>query len=83
MFTGNEILVEFPASNFYLYSAQINDTGWLSRDCTCNGFAINPSFYWSNVPSGTVDYLLTMSTITARGIAYKWGLFNLSSGIFD
>lgn len=84
---------------FGLSSSSFDDQGIVPQSYTCditkrlyirvNGAGMNsPQFEWYNPPTGTVDFLFTMSTIVGvRGTVidykYDWGVYNISSSMVE
>ena len=63
---------------FTLTSDVAVDDGELPADYTCDGSGASPSLTWSNVPAGTKEFALIMSTITVDGeTKYNWVLYHI------
>jgi phosphatidylethanolamine-binding protein (PEBP) family uncharacterized protein len=57
---------------FTLISDTGGDGGILPTEYTCDGAGISPALSWSNIPAGTKEFAVIMSTIPVDG-GTKWG----------
>ncbi|MEY3660674.1 MAG: hypothetical protein RLZZ169_1500, partial [Pseudomonadota bacterium] len=70
------------ASGFTLSSSLGSDGGVLPRDYTCDGTGSSPELSWSNVPAGTREFALLMTTLPRDGaLKWNWVLYNLDGGL--
>ena len=58
--------------NFSLSSDVGINGGVLSTEYTCDGAGVSPELSWSNIPTGTKEFAVIMSTIPVDG-STKWG----------
>lgn len=70
------------ASGLTLSSSLGSDGGVLPRDYTCDGTGSSPELSWSNVPAGTREFALLMTTLPRDGtLKWNWVLYNLDGGL--
>ena len=69
---ANSLSVNSNSSNFSLTSDVGANGGILPTEYTCDGAGISPQLSWSNVPTGTKEFAVVMSTIPIDG-STKWG----------
>jgi phosphatidylethanolamine-binding protein (PEBP) family uncharacterized protein len=70
-----------PPGVFTLSSSVAVEGDALSADYTCDGTGASPPLAWTNVPAGTKEFALLMTTIPVTGaIKYNWVLSGIPSG---
>jgi len=69
-------------SGFALTSSLALNGGNLPREYTCDGAGSSPELNWSNVPSGTREFALLMTTLPRDGsLKWNWVLYNLDGSL--
>ena len=72
------------SADFTFSSPAFNEGGTLPSVYTCDGTAgmlsLNPPLAWTDAPSGTAEFALTMTTIALDGTKYNWVLFHIPAG---
>ncbi|MEW6077846.1 MAG: PKD domain-containing protein [Thermodesulfobacteriota bacterium] len=67
---------------FKLTSSVGTDGGTLPVDYTYDGSGVSPDLSWTNVPLGTKEFALLMSTLPGDGsILYNWVLYGIPAGV--
>jgi phosphatidylethanolamine-binding protein (PEBP) family uncharacterized protein len=73
------------SSSLSLTSSAFVDGSTLPSQYTCDGsggmLSHSPPLAWTGVPSGTVTYALTISTIALDGTKYNWVLYNIPNTV--
>lgn len=66
-------------STFVLTSTAFQDKGTLPVVYTCDGAGHSPPLQWSGAPSGTVGYVVLMTTLAKDGVKWNWVLHSIPS----
>jgi phosphatidylethanolamine-binding protein (PEBP) family uncharacterized protein len=64
-------------STFVLTSTAFQDKGTLPVVYTCDGAGHSPPLQWSGAPSGTVGYVVLMTTLAKDGLKWNWVLHSI------
>jgi phosphatidylethanolamine-binding protein (PEBP) family uncharacterized protein len=66
------------SSSSFSLSSSAAVTGTLPADYTCDGVGSTPALSWSNVPSGTTELAVLMTTLPGDGTTkYNWVLYGI------
>ena len=72
--------VSVTQGNFTLTSGAGASGGAMALEYSCSGSSSSPSMSWTNAPSGTQQFALTMSEITPQAeTKYNWVLYGIPS----
>jgi len=66
---------------FTLSSSAVANGGALPADYTCDGASQSPPLAWSNAPTGTKSYALSMHHIAPDATHYYWTVYNIPATI--
>jgi len=77
---ANSLSLNSSSSNFSLTSDVGVNGGILPTEYTCDGAGISPQLSWSNVPIGTKEFAVVMSTIPIdESTKWGWVLYGIPS----
>lgn len=69
-------------SNFTLSSSAGTNGGTMPADYTCDGAGATLPMTWSNVPAGTKEFALLMTTLPGDGTTkWNWVLYNIPANV--
>jgi len=70
------------ANGFALMSAVATEGGNLPADYTCDGTGSTPELSWTNVPAGTREFAMLMTTLPKDGgLKWNWVLYNIDGAV--
>lgn len=64
-------------SAFVLTSPDFVEQGVLPMEYTCDGAKNSPALAWTNVPAGTEEFGLMMTTVAPDGLKWNWVLHSV------
>jgi len=72
--------VSVTQGSFTLTSGAGASGGAMALEYSCSGSSSSPSMFWTNAPSGTQQFALTMSEVTPQAeTKYNWVLYGIPS----
>lgn len=71
----------FGSASFALTSTAFADGGRIASAYTCDGAGTVPPLAWTDPPSGTVEYALTLTTAALDGTKYNWVLYRIPASV--
>lgn len=76
------ITTEAVVSDFTATSSAFTNNGLYPKKYTCDSLGISPPLSWSNAPTGTTSYAITMHHLTGPGDKHVYGLmYNIPSTV--
>jgi phosphatidylethanolamine-binding protein (PEBP) family uncharacterized protein len=70
------------ANSFNLTTSIAANGGALPRNYTCDGTGSSPDLAWTNVPAGTKEFALLMTTLPKDGgVKWNWVLYQLDGSL--
>ncbi len=69
---------------FLLKSDAGIDGGMLPVEYTCDGEGLSPALYWSNVPTGTKEFAIMMTTLPGDGTTkWNWVVYGIPATVLS
>lgn len=70
-------------SSFRVSSSSVDERGFLSSDCTCDGAGATPAVAWSGAPAGTRCFALSLWHVAPDQEKSYWVVYNIPANVTE